>query len=167
MRPSDSPSSTATLRGSASGPIAGHLDKGLLVFEEHQPLGDQHDVVLLADHDIGVGRVAGPQGHLLIRIELDLDIEEGRALALLGLRRDPRQAPGDDVVGQGADLDPARHTDRDLADVDLVDRALEDQIAHVGDGGELGARLVGGQRHHRVTDVDGPATARCRWRWCG
>ena len=90
----------------------------------------------------------------MVRIEFDLDVEEGRPLALLRLGRDPRQASCDDVVGQGADLHAAGHSDRYLADVDLIHGALEDQVTHVGDVGQLGAGLVRGQRDHGVSDID-------------
>ena len=90
-----------------------------------------------------------------VGLELDLDVEERGALFLLGLRGDPRDLARHDVGRQRADLDAGGHARVKLADVDLVHRALEDQVGHVGDRGELGARLVRGQRNDRVSGVDG------------
>src|ERR1051325_251876 len=134
---------------------AGDFDRGLLpaVLEGDEPLRDGDDVLFLPDDDVGVRGVAGAQGDLLARIELDLDVEERGAVFLLRLRGDARDASGDDVGRQGADFDPRHHPDAQLADVDLVDGALENEVAHVGDGGHLGAGLIRGQRHDGIAGV--------------
>ena len=56
-------------------------------------------------------------------------------------------------VGQRADLDARGHPLVQLAHVDLVHRALEDELSHVGQGREGGAGLVRGERHHGVAFV--------------
>jgi hypothetical protein len=120
----------------------------------NQPFGNHHHVALLADDQVGVGRVAGAQHRLGARVELDLDLEQLGVVLLDRLRRDAGQPPGDDGIRQGADLQAGLQPHLQLADVDLVDRPLEQQIMHVGQGGHLRPFLVAGQRHHRVPRVD-------------
>src|SRR5438132_7672007 len=73
---------------------AGQLHGGLLaaVLECDEALGDGQHVLLLADDDVGIGGVAGAQRDLLIRLQLDLDVEQRGAFLLLRLRRDARDA---------------------------------------------------------------------------
>ena len=52
------------------------LDEGGVILEQHQPLGNEDDVVLLADHHVGIGRVAGPQDDAIRRLQVDLHVEE-------------------------------------------------------------------------------------------
>ena len=59
------------------------------------------------------------------------------------------------LAWQRADLKLGRHALPDLAHVDLIHRALEDQLLHVGHLHEFGAGLVRGQGHHGVAHVDG------------
>ena len=153
LRPSDSPVLISFTDGRGVA-YARHLHRRLAVLEGDEPLRKEEHVGLLPDHDVGVGGVPGPQDGARGGQQLDLDVEEGGAL--LGLRF------GGDLVdlalhlglGECPDLDPRRHALVQLAYVDLVDRALEDELAHVGEGRERRARLVGGQGHHRVAFVD-------------
>ena len=167
------PSATSTLSPSESPvliffidgrrvPRARHLDRGLAVREGHEPLGKEEHVGLLPHHDVGVGRVAGPQDHVLGGQQLDLHVEEGGPLLGLRLGRDLVDLALHLGLGQGSDLDPRRHPLVELAHVDLVDRALEDELAHVGEVGEGGARLVGGEGHHRIAFVDQQLEHRAR-----
>src|SRR6266852_1294554 len=135
---------------------AGQLNGRFLstILESHQALRNHEHVLLLADDHVGVCGVAGAECDLVGRVELDFDVEQRRTLLLLRLRRDARDAAGDDIGGQRADLDPRCHSDRELADVDLVDGPLEDEIAHVGDRGHLRTRLIGRQRNDRIAGVD-------------
>ena len=113
---------------------------------------EQH-VLLLAHHDVGVGRVARAQHDGRARLELDLDVEEGRALGRLGLGRDLVHEAFHGRLRQRPHLDARGHALVQLAHVDLVNRALEDQRRHVGQGGERGARLVGGEGDHGVPSL--------------
>ena len=87
-------------------------------------------------------------------VDGDLDVEERGVPLLFGLGEDADDLAGELGVGQGADLDLGVHPGHDLADVDLVHGALEEEARHVGQRAELGPRLVVGQRHDGVALED-------------
>src|SRR6202162_2872113 len=134
-----------------------NLDEGLLaaVLEGHDALGHDHDVFLFADDDVGVGGVPGAQDDRARLLELDLDVEERRSFLLLRLGRDPRDAACYHIGRERSDLDPGGQAHAEFSDVDLVHGPLEDQVAHVGDRGELRARLVGGQGCYGIAGIHG------------
>src|SRR2546425_242884 len=64
--------------------LARDLDEGPLavVLELDQALGDPQHVLLLAEDQVGVGRIAGAQDDAGGGVELDLDLEEARPFLL-------------------------------------------------------------------------------------
>ena len=130
--PSERPTLISFLPG-ARARRPGHLDGGLPVGEGHQALGHEEHVLLLADHDVGVGGVARAQHHALAGQQLDLDVEERRPLRGLGLGGDlvdPARPPS--ASGSAPTLMRAGMPFAQLAHVDLVHRSLEDERGHVG-----------------------------------
>src|SRR5262245_53558823 len=99
VQPVGDPELDGGLLGGLLGLGRGQLDERLLaaVLEDDDSLRDCQHVLLLANDQVRVGRVAGAQRYLRAGIELDLDVEERGAFLLLGLRRDARDLPGHDV----------------------------------------------------------------------
>ena len=91
---------------------AGEFDEGLLasVFEDHQALGERQDVLLLADDDVGVGRVAGAEGDLAVAGRARSRRRRAwRLLSAAPAARCGRRLPVTTSVGQRADFDARRH----------------------------------------------------------
>ena len=87
-------------------------------------------------------------------IDFDFDVEQSCPFFLSGLWCDACQLTGDLRARQCADLESRDDTRLELADIDLVDCPAKDQIAHVGDGCQLGSGLKRSERYHRISRVD-------------
>ena len=152
------PSLTSVFFGGSLGLARGKLDERLLaaVLEDHDALGDREHVLLLADDEVGVGRVAGAQRDVRAPGRARSRRRRASRRPSAGpAARCARPCPVTTSVGSAPTLMRAGRPTLSLptsisSTVPLKMRSLMSAIV-----GELGARLVGGQRHDRIARVDG------------
>src|SRR6266850_5003426 len=142
----------AALRGLAGAGADG--DEARVVALDDEPLRDVQHAVAAGDDHLRVGRVARPEGGSLHLGQGDLDREDRRLLLLVRLEPDLLEPALHAGGGQRADLDRHRHALLEPTHVDLVHRAPEDQVPHRRHPHQHRARLVRGERHHGIADLD-------------
>src|SRR5216684_841057 len=131
-----------------------HGDEARVVALGDEPLRDVQHAVAAGDDHLRIGRVARAQRGPLHFGQRDLDREDRRLLLLVRLEPDLLESALHAGARERADLDGHRHALLEPAHVDLVHRAPKDQVPHRGPPHQHGARLVRGERHHRIADLD-------------
>src|SRR5882762_9939712 len=131
-----------------------HGDEARVVALGDEPLRDVEHAVAAGDDHLRVGRVARAQRSPRHLGQRDLDREDRRLLLLVRLEPDLLEPALHAGARERPDLDGHRHALLEPAHVDLVHRAAKDQVPHRGHPHQHGARLVRGERHHRIADLD-------------
>jgi len=116
----------------------GNLDGGVAVFVVEDGLfGDGEDVFVFVEEDLGVGGHVGFELAAGV-IDGDANLEGGDVVFFDAEGSDFGDLAEEGFVLEGLDLDAGRLTEVDLADVGLVDLALDVDLSGVADGHDEG-----------------------------
>lgn len=116
----------------------GYFDRGVAVFVvENGLLGNGENVLMLVKDDLGVG------GHVCFEfaagiVDGDANLESGDVVFFNAERRDLGDFAEEGFVFEGFDLDAGGLAEVDLADVRLVDFALDVDLCGIADGHDEG-----------------------------
>lgn len=116
----------------------GNLDRGVAVFVVEDGLfGDGEDVLVLFEDDFGVGGHVGLELAAGI-VDGDANLEGGDVVLLDAKGSDAGDLAEEGLVFEGFHLDAGGLAEIDLADIGLIDLALDVDLVDVADGHDEG-----------------------------
>ena len=136
------------------GSVGEQLDKGTVVLEGYCILGHGQHLLALVEHYLGVSAIARPNHHAVRYRCCPFYLEHHRAVALCSFGGDILQCGGEALVVECTDYQRHLHAHAQFAHLRLVDRAHEEQVLHVGNGGDSGTVVEGVAQDNGVTDLN-------------
>src|SRR5690625_1295215 len=133
---------------------SGSLHIGHTVPQGYHPFRKRYNAAGPLDNDVRIGRVSCPEGCAVGICDGDFNREDRGIVKLLRFEGNSGDHPFDQLAWQGTNLDFGRHPLRHFTNINLIDCPFKEKLLHSSKTHQGSSRLVGGQRHNRLTQVD-------------